>query len=431
MTKGAGLSTKQNIIIAGAAPDTGNLGVSALLESTIGGISQNNSHQIVVLDHTNGIRTDSIIIDQGKTTDVVLCGARHSKRYYQPENLSNIRFSLKFFNLFNPIAKYFLSSKAILDISGGDSFTDLYGEWRFRAITLPKIIALENNIPLFLMPQTYGPFSSKSSEKIASDLVKGAAMTFARDEESFYVMKDLLDSEFDPERHKQGVDVAFLLNKLPPTTSLPSQVTDWINNDTRLTVGINISGLIYNQIENSYEQYGLKANYEEVVYQFIKKLLDETDVNIVLIPHVLVPENHFESDAAASKHLLNKFDKNDQRRIEIVENITTPTEIKWVISQMDWFCGTRMHSTIAALSSGVPTSAIAYSIKTRRVFKTCDQEQQVIDPRELDTQDVIDGLWECWKNREAVKKSLHHSLPNVLQTAQSQMALIRQKINTY
>jgi polysaccharide pyruvyl transferase WcaK-like protein len=90
-----------------------------------------------------------------------------------------------------------------------------------------------------------------------------------------------------------------------------------------------------------------------------------------------------------------------------------------------------MHSTIASLSTGVPTAAIAYSIKTRRVFKTCGQELQVIDPRELDTQDVVDGLWQCWLQRDNVKTSLRQHLPGILAAAKQQMDLICTNISSF
>mgnify|MGYP001402473369 CR=1 FL=1 len=52
---------------------------------------------------------------------------------------------------------------AVLDISGGDSFTDLYGPWRFRAILAPKQIAIRARKPLIMLPQTIGPFESKAA----------------------------------------------------------------------------------------------------------------------------------------------------------------------------------------------------------------------------------------------------------------------------
>jgi polysaccharide pyruvyl transferase WcaK-like protein len=309
----------------------------------------------------------------------------------------------------------------MLDISGGDSFTDLYGSWRFKTIIYPKLIAIENKIPLILLPQTYGPYSLAETRKQAEKIVKAAAIAWSRDVESFEELKNLLGNDFDANRHFSGVDVAFLLPSIPPQISLSDTLKTWINERPKALVGINISGLIYNQPEKARSQYGFKADYQELVLQFIKKLLNESDANIVLIPHVLVDENHYESDMAACKQVLSLLPDSEKQRIEIISSTYNQCEIKWVISQMDWFCGTRMHATIAGLSTGIATAAIAYSIKTRRVFKTCGLEQQVIDPRELETQEVVEGLWQCWLQRNAVKTTLEHQLPQVLSIAKQQM----------
>lgn len=418
------MSNRSQILLAGAAPDTGNLGVCALFYSTVAGVNARlPNHQLVIFDHGSGIR-DAQISDNNSNFCFHLCGAKHSRRYYQNENFANIRLSCKIGGGLNPIAKCILNSTAMIDISGGDSFTDLYGSWRFKAITYPKLIAIENKIPLILLPQTYGPYLSVDSRNQAAEIVKASTMAWARDAESFDELKNLLGSAFDENKHSLGVDVAFLLPSTLPRTSLSRTLQNWLYERTVTTVGINVSGLIYNQPDRAHSQYGLKANYQEVIYHFIQKLLIETDVNIVLIPHVLADEKFYESDMAACKHLLNLLSLVDKQRLEILPDAYDQCEIKWVISQMDWFCGTRMHSTIASLSTGVATAAIAYSIKTRRVFKTCGQELQVIDPREMNTQDVVDGLWQCWLQRENVKVALRQHLPGVLAAAKQQMDLI-------
>lgn len=418
------MSNSKQILLAGAAPDTGNLGVCALFYSTVAGVNARlPNHRLVVFDHGTGIRNLQIA-ENNTNFCIQLCGAKHGRRYYQNENFANIRLSCKLGGGLNPIAKRILNSTAVIDISGGDSFTDLYGSWRFKAIIYPKLIAIENKIPLILLPQTYGPYLSVDSRNQAAEIVKATTMAWARDVESFDELKSLLGSAFDENKHFSGVDVAFLLPSKLPRAPLSSTLQNWLHERTVTTVGINISGLIYNQPGKAHSQYGLKANYQEVIYQFIQKLLIETDANIVLIPHVLVDEQSYESDMAACKHLLNLFSSVDKQRLEILPDAYDQCEIKWVISQMDWFCGTRMHSTIASLSTGVATAAIAYSIKTRRVFKTCGQELQVIDPREMDTQDVVDGLWQCWLQRDNVKTALQQQLPGILAAAKQQMDLI-------
>lgn len=84
-----------------------------------------------------------------------------------------------------------------------------------------------------------------------------------------------------------------------------------------------------------------------------------------------------------------------------------------------------MHSTIAALSSGVPAAAIAYSPKTLGVFETCGQGAHVADPRPaLETDGVVEQLWQSWTVRKEARQSLHATLPAVLRRAEEQMDAI-------
>ncbi len=83
-----------------------------------------------------------------------------------------------------------------------------------------------------------------------------------------------------------------------------------------------------------------------------------------------------------------------------------------------------MHSTIAALSRGVPTAAIAYSDKTKGVFETCGQGDEVFDPRTLDTKDVTDSLKGSFLRRCYLLSSLEKSIPEVKRRVDEQMSII-------
>ena len=138
----------------------------------------------------------------------------------------------------------------------------------------------------------------------------------------------------------------------------------------------------------------------------------------------MTPEGHYESDINACQDLLRKLGKAAKNRATVVPAYNNPCEIKWVISQFDWFCGTRMHATIAALSSGIPVSAISYSPKTLGVFETCGQGEHVADPQAIETNEVIECLWQSWKNRGAACVEYKKKLPGVKKAVAEQINLI-------
>lgn len=416
------LNKRISICLAGALPDTNNLGVSALCTSTIAGIVRRvYNANLTVFDCGKGVRS-ATFTDNARSFEYKLCGAVHSRRLYRRESLWNMRMSAMFGGLGNPGVRAIAHADAVLDISGGDSFTDLYGRRRFNGVALPKLITLQLQRPLILLPQTYGPFKSRRSRRIAKRLVRGATAAWARDERSFIALRELLGEAFDPNRHHSGVDVAFLLPKFEPVKPLPEPIHRWLNAEReRPTIGFNISGLIYNDPKAAVQRYGFRADYRQLVKEFLRRILEETEANILLIPHVLVEFGHYESDPSANQAVANELHDITDKRLAIVPPDYDQSEMKWIISHCDWFCGTRMHSTIAGLSTGVPTAAIAYSIKTQGVFETCGQGEHVMDPRQRTTDEMVNALFISFQQRELTRPVLAEHLPSVKQQAEQQM----------
>jgi polysaccharide pyruvyl transferase WcaK-like protein len=276
---------------------------------------------------------------------------------------------------------------------------------------------------LILLPQTYGPFRNPKLRQMAERVVRTATMAWARDAESYDILKSLAGPEFSPERYRSGVDVAFLLECKKPK-HLPADIQLWISERKQRVAAINVSGLIYNGPDSARDQYGFRADYTDVIDGLLRRLLENTDWNIVLVPHVLTPIGHFESDRRACEVAVERIGNAGIGRIAVLPTTYDQSEIKSLISQVDWFCGTRMHATIAALSTGVPTAAIAYSMKTKGVFATCGQESHVADPRVMNTVEVLEHLWTSWQMRDAARNELYHRLPAVLERAANQMSEI-------
>jgi len=422
-------SKRTSICLFGAAPDTGNLGVSALCHSVVGGIAQYlPGAEITVFDYGRGLRTRRLNYGSG-VAEVQCCGGSNSRRLWRRDTLWNIRLSAWFGGLGSAAVRCLRECDAILDISGGDSFTDLYGSRRFRGMSLTKLIALELGKPLVLLPQTYGPYQSSRALRLAGRIVRRATMAFARDPRSFEVLCDLAGADCDSDRYLESVDVAFALQARRPEAPLPARASDWLDgNRDEEVVGLNVSGLIWNEPEAAKARFGLRADYRATILGLIEHILRSSSARVLLVPHVLVPPGHFESDVGACADAKRRLGAWAQSRVEVIPAEYDACEMKWIIGRTNWFCGTRMHSAIAALSSGVPTSAIAYSIKTKGVFETCDQGQWVADPRRVDTTSIIEQLSSGWDARSRSCLTLRRSLRTVKATASTPFKLFENLI---
>ena len=223
--------------------------------------------------------------------------------------------------------------------------------------------------------------------------------------------------------------MAFLLPEHCPA-ALPERIRGWLseNDEQQPVVGFNVSGLIYNNAANAANCFGLRTDYRRAVVAFLAELLEQTRARVVLVPHVLTAPGHPESDVRAAEQVRRQLGNQAQGRVEVLPPDYSPAELKWIIGRTSWFCGTRMHSTIAGLSSGVPTVALSYSIKTAGVFQTCQMGDCVLELRELATSDVVDGLLKAWRRRRSIKQRLATSIPKVRRSATDQMHEIVKRV---
>ena len=203
-------------------------------------------------------------------------------------------------------------------------------------------------------------------------------------------------------------DPAFLLK--PEEYKLP---IGWKKNNM---VGINVSSLITNDI------YG--TGYDLVMnsyYELIENILNKTDMNIVLVPHVM---NN--ADLSVLKKLYLKYE-NSGRVILIDNELLNAAQLKYIISRCRFYIGARTHSTIAAYSSCVPTLVLGYSIKSigiaRDIFGR--EDNYVISVSKVkDKYELSNAFKWIMKNEDAIRKHLEEYMPMYVNKAMNTKEMI-------
>lgn len=167
------------------------------------------------------------------------------------------------------------------------------------------------------------------------------------------------------------------------------------------TVGINVSTLI---IGCESKKGSTMENYEGL----IKYIIDTTDMQIALIPHVVWDNN---DDRKPLRVLYNKF--KDTGRVVMLEDHNC-MELKGYISRCRFFIGARTHATIAAYSTCVPTLVIGYSIKAKGIAKDIfgTYENYVLPVQSLSNKDDLINAFEWMKgNEDDIRKYLNEGMP--------------------
>ena len=223
----------------------------------------------------------------------------------------------------------------IIDLTEGDSFSDIYGKTRFYDYTQEKLLVESMGLPLILGPQTYGPYYDDKVVSMACDVIENAMLVISRDNESkdelvnLGVKKDII----------VGTDLAFGLGYEKYNSVVKEKIR----------VGINPSGLLsLKGSEEGFDYNKLKLNYDEFIAELIDHIAESQKYEVHLISHV---GNEAEDVCAKVSGVV------------MHEMFDNPISAKSFIAGLDVFIGSRMHATIAAFSTNVATIPLAYSKK--------------------------------------------------------------------
>lgn len=289
----------------------------------------------------------------------------------------------------------------VLDLSG-DTISDDYGKLTIFGLLYDLIIykGLLRK-PYVIYAQSLGPFSSILTKIIAKIAFSFIDLIIIRENITAQYLEKLGIKGFII-----GADPAFLLPSAKEDTLIEILNNERIPTDKKL-VGINMS-------QHCYDILGDKSNeYLNIHAQLIDHLIEELDVNVVLIPHVI--SEGFD-DRSVSSLTYSKI--KNKKHVNIIKGDYTPEEIKSIIGNCDLFIGARMHATIASTSMFVPTVGIAYSHKMHGIIgEMLNLQEYVIDLEKLNSEILIEKIMLAWKNREKITEHLRKKIPEIKQKA--------------
>ena len=326
---------KINIGLFGIALNSNNFGVTALGVTQVRLISQ--------LCEKNGIEYIIIIFSGENLSENDELSEFVNFDYIRTHEIVRLRTGIHGWkNLSSEIKK----CDIIIDLTYGDSFSDIYGIKNFILYCIPKIISIKNRIPLIIGPQTIGPYYSRVSKVISKKVLNASNAIYVRD----HISKKQIEQMCIQVNAVQTSDLAM---------ELPYNNTRYMMNNEYRNAGFNISQLLWN---NNMGNIQLTIDYHVLVESVID-LLANNGYKVHLIAHVYDRTSYNEYSLIKTIH--EKFPET-----VVAPEFSSPMDAKSYISKMDVFIGSRMHATIAAISSGVPVIPLSYSRKFEGLFKS-------------------------------------------------------------
>ena len=281
MTETTQKKNSKKVCLLGASFDTGNLGVSALAESSIKVILNRWPDAEVTMLGTGRIDGEHCLTLSGRRVRVRLSCMRFCKNVFLRSHfcvlllnalllkLIPLRGFRNLLSAINPHVKVLVEADEVFDITGGDSFSDIYGMRRFLIFGfLQKWLVTQFGKELMLLPQTYGPLKMWISKLMARCVLKRASVAYARDRNSEEYVRSLLGNHDVNGKVRFMPDVAFVLDSHEPEDIDVGSLNEARTKDS-VIVGLNISGLLYSGGYTQENMFGLKTDYRELVCSIV------------------------------------------------------------------------------------------------------------------------------------------------------------------
>jgi len=293
---------------------------------------------------------------------------------------------------------------------GGDNYSLDYGLPTLRMKTDEFLWA--RSVPVVLWGASVGPFDAAGGLAPAIfDHLRRMQLILLREAKS----QEYLRLHGVADNLGRMADPAFVMDAVePPADRIGCRIAE-------NCVGLNLSPMMA-----PYVTGGDMQAWEDLCVAMVDRVGADTGRDILLIPHVIEPWLVSNSDHALLKNVAQRCHQVMGRRVDCLGDGLSAAETKWVISQCAVFAGARTHSTIAAISSGVPTISLAYSLKAQGlnqdVFGT---QEYCISPDRLSPAVLSERIRHVLDNSVEIRGHLSQRLPEIREAAFQGAALLR------
>lgn len=321
-----------------------------------------------------------------------LHGKYHPMRYIR-YGITQTSQSLTGTMLYKDMIPYLAQSKAVLAV-GGDNYSLDYGIP--KSDTAYDTFVLSHKKPLYYWGASVGPFSGNPKYEIfMKQHLQSITRIFSRES----MTTDYLASIGIKENVIDVADPAFAMDAVKPSDA------------DELGIENNAVGLNFSPLMAKYVTSGNLNEWKNIVAKILKKIQENIDCPLYLVPHVMSQDYTFMHD------VLRMLPNNDS--INLISQKYNAEELKWIIGQMKCFAGARTHSTIAALSTYVPTLSLAYSIKANGINRDIfGNLQYCITPMTRDYANVVSDMFiRMYDTRAIINSSLKERMPKILHRA--------------
>ena len=302
----------------------------------------------------------------------------------------------------------------VVAVPGNQFFSSGRFGWPLPLIAFPVWLAHLFKKPLYILPQSIGPFIRGWDRWLLVQSYRGARRIYLRD----LVSVRLAHALGLPDSKVAYVpDPAFNYPAADPSAAL--EVLGRYGYRAELpALGLTVLA----QMPSYLNQVRMDAYYQAMATTILR-MAAEFKVQVFIFTQVSGPVPQ-ENDRLGAQEVLRRMG-DLPACVHFVDEALPPQTLKACYGKMDVFVASRLHSGIFAMGMLVPTLCIGYLTKTRGVLEAAGLIETLIELDHMDENVLWEKLRRLWIDRQAASEKLKTTLPGLIRELQKIEAEIR------
>lgn len=217
-------------------------------------------------------------------------------------------------------------------------------------------LCIRSGKKIVFAPQSIGPIENKLYRYLVKKLLQKSDLIFARENYSYKYCTDVLKLPLD--KVSEVMDMAFYDRKIENPRldiKLPEKF-----------IAMTLIKWLYPFSKDPVYEH---RRYLKEIAKFITQTTTEKNLEIVLLKQIEDFGDDMGDDLIFTE-LQSLLSSEILSKVHVINKFLNPENMKWIISQSEYFVGSRMHSNIFALSCNKPVIAISYQPKTEYIMKS-------------------------------------------------------------
>jgi len=260
--------------------------------------------------------------------------------------------------------------------------------------------------PFICLPQAWGPFHMAGVAEATRRLCAYSTLIYARDKVSRSYLTELLGPGADNVR--TAPDMAFLFVGETACAGREFLKSLGVEPGRIPVVAITPNLRVYERCPG----VGVLNEYVQLLTKVARHCIDNWHANVVLIPHTFcMHETPCDDDRFVCG--LVEVGVSNPRRCFTVRRHISAAMAKSIEGQVDLVIGSRFHSCVFALSSGVPAVALGWAHKYVELMALIGLESDALIHTEFSEARVMEMLDAAWERRERSREIIEHHLEKI------------------